>query len=94
MENRMITLPEGCIAISMDEYGDLLGDSQTLFFLINGILDKTSLSYTGEDLNFDDVTIRTLLKASQYAHRYRNRLADLQEGKRQEAQDGTGTDID
>lgn len=93
-ENRMITLPEGYVAITTDEYVDLLADSQTLIFLINGMLDKAHLSYSGEYLSFDDNAIKTLLRASPYAHRYRVRLEDLQEVKAKEEQDGTGTDID
>lgn len=91
-ENRMITLPEGYIAISVDEYGELLSESQTLIFLINGMLDKTHLSYSGDYLMFDDNAIRTLLRASPYAHRYKNKMQDLIEEK--EEQNGTGIDTD
>lgn len=92
MENRMITLPEGYMAITTDEYVDLLADSQTLIFLINGMLDKAHLSYSGDYLIFDDSAIRTLLMSSPYAHRYRNRKQDLIEEK--EEQNGTGVDTD
>ena len=92
MENRMITLPEEYMAITVDEYGNLLADSQTLIFRINGMMDKAHLSYSGDYLVFEDNALRTLLMASPYAHRYRNKMQDLTEEK--EEQNGTGIDTD
>ena len=92
MENKWITIQEGHVSITVDEYVDLLTDSQTLIFLLNGMMDKAHLSYSGEYLTFDDNAIRTLLMASPYAHRYRNKMQDLI--KEKEEQNGTGTDTD
>ena len=93
MENKMITLPDGYMAITVDEYSEMLADSNLLLMLINSLMNGSSLSYNGEYLLFNDSEIRALLKASPYAHRYRLRLEELQEEK-EDMLNGTGTDCD
>jgi hypothetical protein len=93
MENKMITLPDGYMAITVDEYSEMLADSNLLMMVINCLMNGSSLSYNGEYLIFDDSAIRALLKASPYAHRYRLRLGELQEEK-EDMLNGTGTDCD
>lgn len=93
MENKMITLPDDYMAISVDEYSEMLADSNLLMMFINSLMNGSGLSYNGEYLVFDDLAIRVLLKASPYAHRYRLRLEELQEEK-EDMLNGTGTDCD
>ena len=81
MEKNMITLPEGYMATTVDDYSDMLGDSNLLMMVINCLINESSLSYNGEYLIFNDSAISLLLKASPYAHRYRLRLEELQEEK-------------
>lgn len=93
MENSLVTVPLDYVAIPVDVYSNLQSDSDLLTMLIDGLMNASSLCYSGEYLLFDDGAIRTLLKASPYAHRYRNKLRKLQEEK-EEMLNGTGTDID
>lgn len=93
MENKMITLPDDYMAITVDEYSEMLADSNLLMMVINCLMNGLSLSYAGDELNFNDASIRAVLKASPYAHRYRLRLEELQEEK-EDMLNGTGTDCD
>lgn len=79
--DRTITVPEGLVAITVDDYEELLADRQTLIFLINGMMDKAHLSYSEDYLIFEDNAIKTLLMASEYAHRYKHKMQDLIEEK-------------
>lgn len=88
------SVPDGSVVITLEEYADLLSDSQTLYFFMNGIMDRASLSYSGEYLNFEDSSIRTLLMASPFADRYRRRLEKLQKKKEKEEQDAARVNTD
>lgn len=85
--NGYITNNEDRVAITIEEYVDLIRDSQTLETLVNTLLDNAELSYDKKDLRFDDSSTRHVLSAL-CRNRYYGRYATLKmDAKMEEMKD-------
>lgn len=85
--NGYITNNEDRVVITIEEYVDLIRDSQTLETLVNTLLDNAELSYDKKDLRFDDSSTRHVLRAL-CRNRYYGRYATLKmDAKMEEMKD-------
>ena len=85
--NGYITNNEDRVVITVEEYVDLIRDSQTLESLLQALFDNAELSYDKKDLRFDDSSTRHVLGAL-CRNRYFGRLATLKmDAKMEEMKD-------
>ena len=76
----------GFVNISVEEYNKLVNNATKYRVLFDGIIKSTDLDYTGKELIFDTLFIRTLVKALD-GHLYNGRLYELKiEQQRKEAE--------
>lgn len=87
--NGYITNNEDRVVITVEEYVDLIRDSQTLESLVQTLLDNAELSWDKKDLRFDDASTRHVLGAL-CRNRYYGKLACLKmDAKMEEISNGT-----
>lgn len=86
--NTYMTTNEDRVVITIEEYVDLIRDSQTLESLVQTLLEKAELSWDKKALRFDDSSTCHVLSAL-CRNRYHGRLFTLQaEKEREEKRDG------
>ena len=77
------------MAVSMDEYADLIRADLTLDALLDALLAKAELSWDKESLRFDDSAVNHVLRAL-CRHKYYNKIMSLKIDKEiKEADNGT-----
>ncbi len=88
--NGYMTTNEDRVVITIEEYIDLIRDSQALESIVQTLLDKAELSWDEKRLRFDDDSLCHVLSAL-CRNRYHGTLFALQTKakKEKEAQDGT-----
>lgn len=90
--NTYITTNEDRVVITIEEYIDLIRDSQTLEAILEAIFENAELSWDKKSLRLDDSSICHVLSAL-CRNRYHARLYNLQAKKEiEERADGTDKD--
>lgn len=92
MSQTYMTTNEDRVVITIEEYVDLIRDSQTLESVLQALFEKAELSWDGKRMRFDDESICHVLSAL-CRNRYYARLISLQEMKSLE-EEKNGTDKD
>lgn len=89
-----ITSNEDRVVITIEEYVDLIRDSQTLEALLQALFDNAELSWDKKDLRFDDTSTRHVLIAL-CRNKYYGKLISLKmlEAKEEKKDDGTNKDL-
>lgn len=85
--NEYMTTNEERVVITVEEYIDLIRDSQTLEAIEQILFEKAELSWDGKRLRFDDESLCHVMSALSRG-RYYGTLCRLQMEKREEKKDG------
>lgn len=63
LKNTFMTTNEDRVVLTIEEYCDLIKDSQTLDALLHAMFDSANLSYDQQCLSFDDFPVCHVLSA-------------------------------
>lgn len=63
LKNTFMTTNEDRVVLTIEEYCDLIKDSQTLESLLHAMFDSANLSYDQQFLSFDDFPVCHILSA-------------------------------